>query len=75
MDVQLPTPLAGLVLETASDIAGTTVLFTGLWAAALRTLAVLAELQPERVEWMTAMGFLVGMCFAGVLVAFDVVLG
>jgi len=70
MDFQPPeAPLAGLVLDLASDIAGSAVLFTGLVAAALRTIAVLAEMQPERVEWMTAVGFLVGMCFAGLLVA------
>lgn len=76
MGIQPPViPLAGLVLDMASDIAGTAVLFTGLVAAGLRTIAVRADLQPERVEWMTAMGFLVGMCFAGVLVVFDVAMG
>jgi len=64
-----------VVLEVVSGIAGTTILLTGLLAAAFRTFAVLAKAQPERVEWLTAYGFLSGLLFAGVLLALDVMLG
>ncbi|HEX5929640.1 MAG TPA: hypothetical protein VFY48_09625 [Solirubrobacterales bacterium] len=68
-------PIAGVVLDVVSNIAGTTILLTGLLAAAFRTFAVLVKAQPERVEWATAYGFLSGTLFAGALLALDVMLG
>ena len=75
MPIQLPaTPYAGIVIDLVSGIAGTMILFTGLLAAVFRTFAVLAESPPERVETLTALGFLGGIAVTMMLLALDVVL-
>lgn len=66
---------AGVVIDVVSDVTGTIILLTGLLAAGLRTVAVLTNSSPERIEWFTAIGFLSGIWFAAVLLAVDVVLG
>jgi hypothetical protein len=71
----LEIPLAGIVIDLVSGVAGTMILLTGLLAAAFRTFAVLVESPSERLEWLTAMGFLSGLTFAALLLALDVVLG
>ena len=48
---------------------------TGIFAGALRSLAVLGEAPSERIEWMTATGFAIGVGFATLLLLLDVVLG
>jgi len=48
---------------------------TGIFAGALRSLAVLGEAAPERIEWMTAVGFATGVAFATLLLLLDAVLG
>jgi hypothetical protein len=70
----LEIPLAGIVIELVSGVAGTMILLTGLLAAAFRAFAILAESQPERVEWLTAVGFLSGLVFSALFLALDVVL-
>jgi len=68
-------PIAGVVIDVVSDVAGTSILLTGLMAAGLRAMAVLTNASPQRVEWLTAIGFLSGMFFAAVFLAMDVALG
>ncbi len=76
MAIQPPEiPLAGVVIDVVSDVAGTMIVLTGLLAAALRTGAVLAKSSSERVEWVTALGFLWGAIVATMLLALDAVLG
>jgi hypothetical protein len=66
--------LAGVAIDVVSDVAGTTIVLTGLLAAALRTGAVLAKSSPERVEWLTALGFLWGAMIAAMLLTLDAIL-
>jgi hypothetical protein len=49
-----------LVLEFVSRFGGTLLVVTGVFAGAFRSWAVLTELPPVRIEWMTALGFTVG---------------
>lgn len=74
MALCLDIPIAGVVIEVVSDVAGTIIVLTGLLAAGLRTVAVLTKSSPERVEWLTAIGFLSGVMWAAVFLALDVVL-
>jgi hypothetical protein len=67
-------PVAGLLVEAISGIAGTFVLATGLAAGALRAWAVLRESTSERVERATAVGFVVGAALGAGILALDVVL-
>jgi hypothetical protein len=58
-------PLA-FVLDVVSDLGGSLLIVTGVLAGAFRSWAVLIELPPDRIEWMTAFGFGVGV-FATIL--------
>jgi hypothetical protein len=66
-------PIAGVVVDIVTDVAGTMIVLTGLIAGAFRAGAVLAKATPERVESMTALGFLWGVVMTGVLLAMDAV--
>lgn len=68
-------PIAGVVIEIVSSAAGMAIVVTGLVATALRALAVLGESSHERVEWMTSMGFVIGIVLSAFLLALDLVLG
>ena len=52
-------PLA-LLLEFVSNLGGSLLVVTGALAGALRAWAVLTESPPDRIEWMTALGFAIG---------------
>ena len=67
-------PLAGVLVEAISGIAGTLVVVTGLSAGAFRAWAVLRKSLPDEVEWATAAGFAVGAAFGALIVALDAVL-
>ena len=54
-------PIAGVVIEIVSGAAGMAIVVTGLVATALRALAVLGESSHERVEWLTSLGFVIGI--------------
>lgn len=68
-------PMAGIVIEIVSSAAGMAIVVTGLVATALRALAVLGESSHERVEWLTSMGFVIGIVLSALLLALDLVLG
>lgn len=65
------TPFAGIVIDLVSGVAGAVIVLTGLLAGAFRALAILGESSPERVEWLTAVGFVAGMAIAGILLVMD----
>jgi hypothetical protein len=67
-------PVAGVLVEAISGVAGTLVISTGLSAGALRAWAVLKEFPSDRVERATAAGFAAGAAFGALIVAFDLVL-
>jgi hypothetical protein len=69
------TPIAGVVIEIVSGTAGMAIVVTGLVAAALRALAVVGGSSPERVEWMTSIGFFGGAVVSMVFLALDLVVG
>ena len=48
---------------------------TGIFAGAMRALAILKGSSPEQVEWMTAAGFTGGLAFGVLLFALDLVFG
>jgi hypothetical protein len=68
-------PIAGIVVEVVSSTAGMAIVVTGLAAAAFRAMAVLKESSPERVEWMTSVGFGGGIALAIAFLALDLVVG
>lgn len=47
---------------------------TGAVAGAFRAWGVLAALEPERVEWLTAAGFAGGVAIAALILVLDTVL-
>jgi hypothetical protein len=51
------------------------VVSTGFVAGALRAFAILRGPPAERVEWMTAAGFAVGVIFGGASFILDAVFG
>jgi len=57
--------------ELVTNIAGTIVVVTGVVAGSARTWAVLAEGSHDRVERMTAVGFVVGAAITLCLVVID----
>jgi hypothetical protein len=67
--------IAGVVIEVVTSAAGMAIVVTGLVATALRTLAVLGESSHERVEWLTSMGFIIGIVLSALLLALDLVIG
>lgn len=48
---------------------------TGLTAGALRAIAILRGFPAERIEWMTAAGFVVGAILGVLVFALDLVIG
>jgi hypothetical protein len=68
-------PLAGVYLEVVSSAVGPLVVSTGFCAATLRAAAMLRKLSAQRVEWMTAVGFTIGLLFGASILALDLVLG
>jgi hypothetical protein len=76
MAVDLPViPLAGVLIDFVSEVAGMVIVLTGLLAGMLRARAVLGRFSPERTEWLTAAGFLAGVLVSGVFFALDIGLG
>jgi hypothetical protein len=57
--------------EVVSRSAGTTVVITGALAGCARAGAVLRRLPADRVEWMTAIGFMSGVLATLLLVCVD----
>jgi len=57
--------------ELVSTSAGTVVVITGAFAGSARASAVLRRLPPDRVEWMTAVGFVGGVAATILLVIVD----
>jgi hypothetical protein len=62
------------MVDFVSDAAGMMIVLTGLAAGALRTVAVLGESSSERIEWMTALGFVGGAAISTVFLALDAAL-
>jgi hypothetical protein len=52
--------LLGVLTEVVSSFAATMAAVTGVAAASARSLAVLGKLPPERIESITAIGFVAG---------------
>jgi hypothetical protein len=48
---------------------------TGIFAGALRALAILKGSPAERIEWMTAAGFVGGLAFGALIFVIDLVFG
>lgn len=71
----LRLPIAGTFTELVSGAAGAVVVLTGLCAGGARACAILLGFPQERVEWMTALGFVVGAAIALLIVLVDVVWG
>jgi stage V sporulation protein SpoVS len=70
-----PLPMVGVVVEVVSGMAGIMAVSTGLVAGAMRAVAILKGFPPERVEWMTAAGFVGGFAAGALVLAFDLVFG
>lgn len=66
--VALPS---AFLLDVVSDIAGALLVLTGVAAGSLRTWAVLTGQSIERVEWLTALGFALGVLSAILIVVID----
>jgi hypothetical protein len=64
-----------VLIDLVSETVGAMVVFTGFFAAFLRTLAVFRRSAEDEVEWMTAAGFAGGFAAATILLALDAVLG
>jgi hypothetical protein len=71
----LALSVAGVFVEAISRIAATAVFATGLAASALRAFAILRGSAAEQVEWMTAVGFAVGVALSALIFALDLVFG
>jgi hypothetical protein len=67
-------PVAAAIVDGVANVAGTMLALTGLLAAALRAGAVLAKSPPEKVEWLTALGFLWGLMMALVSLVLDLLI-
>jgi hypothetical protein len=57
--------------EFASGSAGTIMVITGTFAGCARTIAILRKWPDKRIEWMTAVGFVVGAFVMLLLVCVD----
>lgn len=68
-------PIAGMVVDLISGAAGTMLVSTGLLAGVMRALAVLRRSPAERVESLTAAGFVGGLAFGALILVLDLVLG
>lgn len=62
---------SAFLLDVVSDIAGAVLVLTGVAAGCLRTWAVLTGQTVERVEWLTALGFVTGVLSAILIVVID----
>jgi hypothetical protein len=58
------TPIAAAPSEAVLGAIETMAIVTGVFAAGARALAILKGFPPDRVEWMTAAGFAVGVVAA-----------
>ena len=67
--------LGRVVVDTVSSMAGMVLVVTGLLAGALRALAVLSNSPAERVESLTAMGFIGGAGVAFLFFLLDAAIG
>jgi hypothetical protein len=63
-------PLA-LLLEVSTHLGGSLLVVTGAIAGTLRTLAVLTKVSPDRIEWVTALGFAFGVMMTILFVFID----
>jgi len=64
-----------MVVNLISGAAGTMLVSTGLLAGVMRALAVLRRIPGERVELLTAAGFIAGLAFGTLILVLDLVLG
>jgi hypothetical protein len=67
LDVVPPAVLTELV----SGLAGTMAVVTGIFARSARAWAVLREMPPDRIEWVTAIGFAFGAVVTILIVCLD----
>jgi hypothetical protein len=67
--------IAGLFIEFVSGAAGAIILITGVVTGGTRALAILLGETPSQVEWMTAVGFAVGIAISLVVFALDLLWG
>ncbi|HET8862011.1 MAG TPA: hypothetical protein VFM94_02035 [Solirubrobacterales bacterium] len=75
MPVAVPDVLTFATLtEAVSASAGTIVVITGVSAGGFRAATVLWRFPPDRVEWMTAAGFVCGVVVTILLVFVDKIL-
>lgn len=70
-----PPSTAGILFDLVSKMGGTVVVSTGLVAGAMRALAILRGFEVERIEWMTAAGFVGGIVLAGLILLIDFAFG
>jgi hypothetical protein len=70
-----PPSIAGILLDLVSKTGGMMVVSTALFAGTMRALAILRGFAAERIEWMTAAGFVGGIVLAGLILLIDVALG
>jgi hypothetical protein len=68
-------PIAGIVVELVSEVAGTMLVSTGLLAGVMRALSILRRSPAEQVELLTAAGFAGGLAFGTLILVLDLVLG
>jgi hypothetical protein len=70
MDLLVPHSLPfAVVLDDVSRLGGSLLVMTGVLAGAFRSWAILIKLPPDRIEWLTAVGFAVGV-FVTILFVF-----
>lgn len=67
--------IAGLFTDLVSGAAGVIVLVTGVFAGAMRALAILLGATPGQIEWMTAAGFAAGLGISLAVFALDLLWG
>ncbi|GEM_PF-5089750 len=67
--------IAGLFIDFVSGAAGAIILVTGVVAGAMRALAILVGGTPSQVEWMTAVGFSVGLAISLIVFTLDLFWG
>jgi hypothetical protein len=67
--------IGGLFTDFVSGAAGIVILVTGVSAGTMRALAVLLDVTPSQVEWMTAAGFVTGICISLIVFVLDFLWG
>ena len=65
--------LAGIFTKAASDVAALALASTGLIGGAAHYGAVLVRRTEAEIEWITAVGFFVGLGFGGVALLMEAV--